>query len=178
MSSNKIIPDDPTFMTDLFHKYFGLWYKTACAICHDKHLAEDIVLEAFTVLLPKVSILRSIDTPAAIAFVKTTIRFTARRYMAKHTAFWKRQETLEAFYESGSIPPPEEAVETKDRFHTLLSHLCERDRDLLFLHHYMGYTIKEISKLSGLKENTVAVYLHRAKEKLSGVLQKEGEGDA
>ena len=174
MSSNPIIPDDSVFMTDLFHKYFGLWMKTACAVCHDRNFAEDMVLEAFAVLVPKLPLLRSLDAPAVIAFVKTTIRFTARKQMAKQASFWKRHEMLKGLYEDGSAPSPEETVETKDSFRTLLSCLSERDRDFIFLRYYVGFTVKEIAKISGLKENTVAVYLYRAREQLRTVL-REGE---
>ena len=54
----------------------------------------------------------------------------------------------------------------------MLSKLSERDRELIFLRYFMDFSLREIAEEIGLKENSVAVYLQRAKNKLRKLLEE------
>jgi RNA polymerase sigma-70 factor (ECF subfamily) len=42
---------------------------------------------------------------------------------------------------------------------------------VLYLHYYEGYTVPEISKIIGCRENTVYSWLHRARQALKERLE-------
>ncbi|HHX52176.1 MAG TPA: sigma-70 family RNA polymerase sigma factor, partial [Erysipelothrix sp.] len=46
-------------------------------------------------------------------------------------------------------------------------------RQVIYLHYYEGYSIKEISNLLNKNESTIKTQLSRARERLKGVLNDE-----
>jgi RNA polymerase sigma-70 factor, ECF subfamily len=64
---------------------------------------------------------------------------------------------------TGDTPPETVAQEREDaqRLASLLARLPERERELVALKYGAGLGNREIARLSGLRENNVAVILHR-----------------
>ena len=56
-----------------------------------------------------------------------------------------------------------------------LGRLPKDYRNILYLHYYEGYTIKEIAKILGKKQNTVNSKLTRGRAKLRKVLEEDYE---
>ncbi|MDR3186139.1 MAG: sigma-70 family RNA polymerase sigma factor [Christensenellaceae bacterium] len=52
-----------------------------------------------------------------------------------------------------------------------LSELPEKDRNIIYLFYYEGYTAKKIAKIVGKKGKTVLMRLSRAREKLKILLE-------
>ncbi|MBR1731690.1 MAG: sigma-70 family RNA polymerase sigma factor, partial [Ruminococcus sp.] len=47
-------------------------------------------------------------------------------------------------------------------------------RNIIYLHYYEGYQIKEIAEILGMNSNTVGSYLRRARQKLKTNLTEGG----
>lgn len=171
MPSNKTNPGEGENITDLYKKYYPLWKKIAFSICQENDLADDIVLESFTKLISKKELLELLDPSARMVYLKTTVRNTALKLMSKRAPAWKRQTILEELYETAD-GPMEDQIDYRIFLGDMLSKLSERDRELIFLRYFMDFSLREIAEEIGLKENSVAVYLQRAKNKLRKLLEE------
>lgn len=54
-----------------------------------------------------------------------------------------------------------------------LQKLPDKDRDILYLFYYEGYSAKEIADILGKKESAIFMHLTRAREKLKNFLEEE-----
>ena len=54
-----------------------------------------------------------------------------------------------------------------------ISALPQKYAEVIFLHYYEGYSIKEMAEITGRNENTVGSLLRRGREKLRAELEKE-----
>lgn len=54
-----------------------------------------------------------------------------------------------------------------------LEGLPRAQRVMLHLHYWLGYRVREIAEVLGCPENTVKVYLSRARQKLAAVMEEE-----
>jgi len=95
------------------------------------------------------------------------IRVTINQCKNHKKSFWQRK-----------TEPISEALQTFDseQQHMLdeLWKLPQNYRNVIYLHHYEGYTISEIAKILNRKENTVGSWLGRAKKKLKNLLTEGG----
>jgi RNA polymerase sigma factor (sigma-70 family) len=66
--------------------------------------------------------------------------------------------------------PFEDAAEN-ELLHEVLA-LPPKYRDVIYLFYYEGYTVPEISKILGIKENTIYSHLHRARQLLKAKLEE------
>lgn len=92
------------------------------------------------------------------------IRVTINQCLDYKKSFFRKNtvsfENLEILYE----PEEQEIMEE-------LYQLPEDTRTILYLHYYEGYTIKEIAKLLGKKQNTVNSKLTRGRKQLKKLLE-------
>jgi RNA polymerase sigma-70 factor (ECF subfamily) len=65
-----------------------------------------------------------------------------------------------------SLPSENDYVESVDEVRVLLASLSQSDRELVVLRYLEEMNLNDISKLLGLKKNTVEVRLHRIRERL------------
>ena len=70
-----------------------------------------------------------------------------------------------------SFPKPLTPEEEQACLEELWS-LKPRDRDVIYLHYYEGYTIAEMAELLGENPNTVSARLGRARKKLKLLLEE------
>ena len=89
----------------------------------------------------------------------------AYHQMIDHIRKNKRISFKEDFNEDakGTIGP---RPDTKRILNEALSRLNEKQRSLVMLKDYEGYSYEEIGKITGLNESQVKVYLHRARLQL------------
>ena len=93
---------------------------------------------------------------------KSYLFTVAYHQMIDHIRKNKRIRHKEDFNEGdrGSVAPKQD---TNRILHEALSKLNERQRSLVMLKDYEGYSYEEIGKITGLNESQVKVYLHRAR---------------
>ncbi len=93
---------------------------------------------------------------------KSYLFTVAYHQMIDHIRKNKRIHLKEEFNENakGSVAP---RPDTKRILNEALSKLNEKQRSLVMLKDYEGYSYEEIGKITGLNESQVKVYLHRAR---------------
>lgn len=157
----------------LYRRYYPRVYNYMRYRCDDRATAEDLTAEVFERLLSKIGAYHPERGPfSAWLFA------IARNLVTGHRRATQRRlgisiEALRAW--PGNQPGPEEAtLEHEDRAELLaaVSHLGERERDLLALKFAARLTNRRIAALTGLSESNVGVILYRAIYRLRDELAK------
>ena len=159
----------------IYERYKKLMLHKAYGILRDYMLAEDAVSEALIRIYKN---LHKIDDPTSgrcAAFVVTIVKNTAL------TILEKENKTTLDLDEYSEVLSDEQDVEnlvlsdiSTERIHILLDNLSEELRAVFVLRYAYDLSHKEISELLGISENNVTVRFHRARQKLLGILIKEG----
>ena len=136
-------------------------YRAAMAILGSAAEAEDAVQDAFLKYLEKRPRLQSTEDEA-----KWLMRVTVNGC----------KDRLRSAYRRSSVPLTEElpspGPEERQELEELLS-LSPRDRALIHLYYYEGYTTAEIAALTGQREGTVRSRLSRARAQLRTLLREK-----
>lgn len=85
----------------------------------------------------------------------------------------RRKPTVPLEEEVGCAAKEEMAPEERLDLYQALEGLPEKYRDVVKLKYLDGYTIREISAVTGMPEGTVSVYLRRAIRQLQVILKEE-----
>ena len=110
---------------------------------HDPHDAEDLVSAVFMKVVQK---LDSFDP--AKASVSTWVYTITRNTVTDH---FRTRRTLVALEDyMGDEQPAELTDDALDSLADALLALKERERDLIVLHYYTGYTLKEVAEMMGM----------------------------
>lgn len=102
---------------------------------------------------------------------KSYLFTVAYHQMIDHIRKNKRISLQEEFSENvkGSVGPKHD---TKRILNEALAKLGEKQRSLVLLKDYEGYSYEEIGQITGLNESQVKVYLHRARLQLREYIVK------
>lgn len=142
----------------LYIKYWHLMCHVAMEILQNSADAEDAVQQAFLYLMLHMDKLGAIDSPATRAYVTLT---------AKHRAIdlYRSRRCCEPVDVSGmqaaGIHPERLGVMEA------LDSLPSRDKNMLLLRFWEGYTTDEIAGMLRMKKDAVQKAIWRAKKKLS-----------
>lgn len=68
---------------------------------------------------------------------------------------------------------PAEA-DSENELLSLIMKMKTDNRFVLYMHYYEGYSVKDISKILGIKESAVTSRLYRGRKQLERLLRKEG----
>lgn len=147
----------------LVTKHENRLYRTALAITSNKSDAEDLVQEAFIRAYEKAPEFQSEEHEKA-----WLIRVTINLCHSLMRSPWRRR----------IIPLLDSYPATEPRQDELLEEIMRlpaRYRTVLHLFYYEGYSVRDISCLTGQRESTVRSQLTRARQKLKVYLQEEEE---
>lgn len=142
-------------------KHENRLYRTALAITRSVPDAEDVVQEVFLRAYEKAPEFESEEHEMA-----WLIRVTINLCYSQLRSPWRKK--IVPFLDSYPASEPEQ--------HKLLEQimaLSTKYRIVIHLFYYEGYSIKEISELTGQKESTVRSQLTRARQKLKSFLKEE-----
>ena len=142
-------------------KHENRLYRTALAITGNRSDAEDIVQETFLRAYVKAPEFESEDHEKAW-LIRVTINLCKSRLRTS------RRKRIVPLLESYPASEPQQ--------HELLEQimtLAPKYRTVIHLFYYEGYSIKDISKLTGQKESTVRSHLSRARKKLKSILKED-----
>lgn len=158
----------------LYSHYKGLMLQKAHAILHDRMLAEDAVSEAFLRIYRN---RHKLDDPASnrsLSFVMTIVRNTAltiySRERRQPVSLPDEEEERDSFDLEGYVL----SEISSEKILALIGGLPEELRSVFLLKYAHDMPYKQIAQLLGIRENTAAVRLHRAKKQLMAALIKEG----
>ncbi len=142
-------------------------FRASFYICKNRQDAEDICQETF---LEYHSTRKSFEDEEHLK--AWLLRVSINKSLNLSRSFWhKNRETLEDFEEALEQAPPEDSG-----LLTAVLELPKKCRVIIHLFYYEDYSVKEISQLLRVSENTVKSQLHRGRMLLKEKL-KEGWSD-
>ena len=150
---------DEKYITDAVNKFSDTVFRVAYQYTGNRADAEDILQDVFLKLL--VAFQTGDDNRLKAWLIRVTINRSKDFLRAKK----RRRETFNDY----SQP---EVRESYDEVFEALSKLSERDRTVLYLHYYEGYTAKEIAEIVGDGERAVTKRIGRARIKLKDFLEE------
>jgi RNA polymerase sigma-70 factor (ECF subfamily) len=143
-------------------------YRYAYWLCHDKHIAEDLVQETFLRAWRALDSLK--DEKAAKSWLITILRReNARRFERKRFDMSEFEEATIIDTKSVSSEKEIENDWLRDR----IAKLPEEYREPLVLQVIGGFSGEEIAKLLELNKNTVMTRLFRARNQLKDAFDQE-----
>ena len=147
------------YLEKMIEKYSNMIYRLALVRTRTKENSEDVYQEVFLRLARKMPTFESEEHEKAW-FIRVTINCSKNLLNSK---FLKNTAELKE----------EIAFETKERhdIYYAVQGLPLKYRTVIHLHYYENYKINEISRILGIKENTVKSHLARAREKLKNVME-------
>ncbi|WP_406243384.1 RNA polymerase sigma factor [Tissierella carlieri] len=151
----------PEDFEEFVTKHENRIYRTALAITGNISDAEDIVQEVFLRAYEKAPEFESEEHEKA-----WLIRVTVNLCNSRLRSPWHKRRTLLLDSYPASEPEQYELLEQ-------IMNLPSKYRTVIHLFYYEGYSIKDISELTGQKEATVRSHLTRARQKLKSVLKED-----
>jgi len=146
------------------YKFSGVIFRTAMCYTKNKADADDIMQEVFLKLYTSDTYFVN-DAHAKAWLIKVTANMC--RNMLKNP--WRRLiqpiEAAESMIsedkkDSGLVP--------------VIMKMKSKNRIVLYMHYYEGYSTREIAEILGIKENAVTSQLYRGRKQLKDLLLKEG----
>lgn len=150
------------YITEAVIEYSDTVFRVAFPYFGNRADAEDVVQEVFLQLCKS----RPPYPPGSESLKAWLIRVTINKSKDALRAA-KRRQTARLV----STPPPE----SHDEVFAALGRLSERDRNVLYLRYYEGYTAREIAGIIGGSERAVTKRICRAREKLKIFLEDNNE---
>jgi RNA polymerase sigma-70 factor, ECF subfamily len=177
---SKLRRNDPAAFEQLVRLHQDRVYDFCVRMLNDREEAFDLTQDIF------LSIHRNVDTFRADAKLTTWIFRISRNHCLNRLKYLKRRGRgrSDEFAEAnegdisasmgGSSAPDEHLVRKRERqlVHQAIEELDEEQRALVVLRDVEGLTYDEIMEITELPEGTVKSRLHRAREKLAGILAR------
>lgn len=148
-------------MEQLVTRYENRLYRTALAILGNREDAEDVIQEVFIKVFQKAPLFASEEHEKA-----WLIRVTVNQCRSILRSPWRQIRT--ALLDSYPAASPEQ----RNVMEAVLE-LPWKYRIVIHLFYYEGYSVREISGLTGQKESTVRSQLTRAREMLRRIWKEE-----
>ena len=137
----------------------------------DLHEAEDLMIEAFAYLIAKRPAIRD---GGFRAYLYQSARHMALRHKSRRRLFFSLDNLTE---EPDGQTLVEEVVRTKERDQIL--HLCMAElkpdyREALYLTYFEAMSYLQAAEVMGKSEKQITNMVYRGKERLRGLLEREG----
>lgn len=165
-------PEERNKFEIVYQQYKSLMYYVAYRILREERDAEDAVHNAFVRIAEHIDKISEPVCPKTRAFVVLIVERTAineYNHQRRRRGLPLEEEALGA---AGAWAP--EGPEEGDAVARAIAALPDRDRELILLKHWQGFSDREIAGLLGMKPGAVSRALQRAKEKLRERLREEG----
>ncbi len=156
----------PDILEALYKKYYHTAYIYTLSLCQNKHIAEDIVSEAFEKAILSLDEDKLYFKYWILAVCKNLWIDNLRRER-KRASFLKTKDNI---YED-SIESNLEVKEKNDILHKSIMSLPLNYREVLTLHYFGNLPLIEISKLMKISNSNAKTMLFRARLKLKKVLE-------
>lgn len=169
--------DDRQYMETLYMEFHRLMFSMAWKFSNIRADVEDIVSDSCVSLLRKIDVLRELDHDALRFYVMTTVRNTAidrrRKQRARELNVQsmdteKLQQIPEEMNLEGKVLLKEELRCVRNA----IALLPKNEREVLRMKFQQGIKDREIAELLDLSENSVRIYVFRARQHLKKMLYK------
>lgn len=138
----------------------------------DVYIVEDLIHDGFMKLLPKASILRSLDVSRRTSYISHTIKSVCVDFIRRHIRDKQRNIAgVENMAEllAASEATPEESCVDKESYEELgraLEELSARDQQLLAYKYQLELKDQEMAQLMNIPSRNIQTYLTRARRRL------------
>ena len=160
----------------IYDFYFARVYNYVRYRVWDGQLADDLTSEIFETVLNKLPTYQS-DRGAFSAWLFAIARNAVNYHLRRQKI--RQWLSLDQFHNRADTKPaPDELIiksETQADLLWVVCQLSQREREIIALKFASGLTNRTISKMTGLKENHVAVILHRAVQRIRVQMETEKE---
>lgn len=166
-------PQAQAAFSRLYHTHHGKLLRIARAILQDDRKAEDAVHDTFVKIIQHFEKFLQIPCKKQEAWIVTILKNTCLDQLRQEKRHIP-QDVDELLF---SLPDPRQDVEAEVGFRRLrdvMKQLSADDRELLELKLLLEWSDKEIAQALGITANAVGVRVHRAKNQLKELLEREG----
>lgn len=172
MNEYILIEDIKKGSEEAFVEIVDKYKKKIVSLCYsytnDLAIAEDLSQEVFISFYKGIYAFRG-DSSLSTYLYRITVN--------KCLSYKKKSSLKEVVTEFISLAKNESSIsyEEKDIIRRSINSLSKDAKTPLILYYYIGLSYKEISEVLGTTERSVEGKIYRAKQKLKGKLEKEGE---
>ncbi|HHX52508.1 MAG TPA: RNA polymerase sigma factor [Erysipelothrix sp.] len=150
-----------------FEKYYNMFFddlfRYVLTIVKNEEDTKDILQETF------IKLFKSNDVFASDQHVKSWLLKVSRNASTNIFRHWYTNKRIEVTdFSSFQSDLNDDHKVLQEVFDLPLKY-----RQVIYLHYYEGYSIKEVSNLLNKNESTIKTQLSRARERLKGVLNNE-----
>ena len=162
---------DDTGLEALIRKYGDPLTFYINGYLHDVHEAEDLMIEVFSYLFTKKPRIRD---GGFKAYLYKAARHMALRHKSRRRIIFSLDDLTR---EPEAQTLVEEIVRTKERNQIL--HLCMDElnsdyREALYLTYFEGMSYRQVAEVMGKSVKQITNIMYRGKERLRGLLEREG----
>lgn len=154
-------------------------YNYAYQILNDTHLSEDAVSETFLVLARKIKVVQKMSETDVRNYLIVVAKNAAKRIYSKHSKQISLDED-EMDKVQTLVGDTQEEVNIqleKKRIFDMIQSMDEKYTDIFYLKYYMGLSEQEIAASLDLKLGTVKTRIHRGKQQLREMMEREEQYD-
>lgn len=173
--------DDRAYITDLYLKFRKLMYSVAIDIVRDPQIAEDMVASAITEMIEKIDILREIDCCRMRSYISAIVRNDSIDYIRKrdrqrkYSFFPENEEIINSIPADGAVDDRILQRVEMEVLRQSISILHPKERILLQMKYVDEKNDKEISNILNIGQDSVRVYLSRARKRLLQIIKEVEE---
>lgn len=147
-----------------YQNYANMLLKIIKTYIKDEGECEDVLQEVFFTLLVKTPKFESQEYEK-----RWLIRVAINKSKDYHRSFWKRMVKIT------EKDIPQESSTSENYLNECIESLPDVYKEVVLLHYYFGYSIKEIASILNLGESAVKMRLSRARMKLQTEMEKNYE---
>ena len=153
-------PEPDQGFAEFFRTCLPVVTRTLTALTGDTRVVEDVAQDALLIAQHRWGDISSYDKPEAWV-LKVAIRLMRR---------WQQRYQRETPLESVPAEDPIDQVHEAEAVHSALRQLSPRHREVVALHHLLGYPVSEIASVLVIGEATVRTHLTRGRAELRRIL--------
>ncbi|MEV6239836.1 sigma-70 family RNA polymerase sigma factor [Lentzea sp. NPDC051838] len=150
-------PEPDQGFAEFFRTCLPVLTRTLTALTSDTRAVDDVAQDALVIAASRWHDIRSYDKPEAWV-LKVAIRLMRR---------WQQRVSREAPLDLVDVV---EQVHDVEAVHSALRSLSPRHREVVALHHLLGYSVSEIAAVLVVGESTVRTHLTRGRAELRRIL--------
>jgi RNA polymerase sigma-70 factor (ECF subfamily) len=161
--------------SDLYNEYFTRVYNYVNYRVSDFHAAEDLTSQIFIKVFIKQQYYQSDKAPIS-AWIFTIARNTVTDYyrQRQRTAHVSVEEKAELADFGRNLDDTMALKEICSHLRQALTELSQREREIIALKFWSGFSNREIASFTGYSESNTGVILFRAMQRLRRVLESRG----
>ena len=161
---------DISAFDQIYEMHFQKIFRYVMVRVNDRDIAEEVVSNVFYKAMKKLHMFRWRSIPFSAWLYRIAANEISNYYRKR-----KRGSNIadKVKVEMEIELPPEEEPMSYEFIHGYIAQLPERDQEIIVLRYFEKLSFADIAEITGKKENTLRVNLHRALKKLESLIPEE-----